>query len=440
MTTPTVTLSDGVTTAILSSGNVVLEKYDFESGTWDPRTDQVAPVTETMTLVLTGTTAQNSSLLQTIEQLLRQAADTFAGISAEPRVYLNITMPQDASSWRSRVHAGQVLIDNDSMDAWSRKPRVQVSIEREGCWSGARVQIPLTNTHGTNNTSGLAVYNCNDSTYDNYVDIAAASVAGSIPAPVEIRMQNGTGSSQPYTHFIWAADWTSPTISFALEGESGQLSIPSVSSISTAGNGQIGTFALTANGISLVSWPLPATWMSAGRGGVAHVWGLLASSPPTDLRVQLAVRDYYNLVELWKGSWLDWGPYRVGYLGTVRVPPVGYSTGWSQLNLVAGFVTPLASGISLDHIQLMPVGSLRLVEQRGMLVLNNDWVVDDGIEGITYLIESGNFHPIYNARTRPLLIAPNRAQRLRFMVGANSVTGRQRTNVQIFYRPRRLSL
>lgn len=440
MTTPTITLSDGTTTVTLSSGNLVLEEYDFETGTWDPTTDQVAPVTETIGLVLTGTTTQNSTFIRSVEQLLRQAADTYLGISAEARVYLNITMPNDASAWRSRVYGGQVVLGNEAMDTWSRSPRIQISLEREGCWSGARTQIPLTNGHGTNNTTGLLVYNCNDASYDNYVDISAGNVAGSIPAPVEIRMQNSTGGDQSYDHFYWAADWTSPTIAFNLEGESGQFTIPTVTAVGTASSGNIGSYSLTANTIRPISWPLPASWMSAGRGGIAHVLGLLSSSAPTNLRVRLSIRDYYNLVELWKSGWLDWGPYRTGYLGTVRVPPVGYSTGWSQLNLFAEFVAPSPGSLSIDFLQLMPVGSFRLIEQRGMIVLAGDWIIDDGIEGITYLIEGGTYHPIYNVRTRPLLVAPNKAQRLRFMVGASSVTGRQSTTVQMYYRPRRLSL
>lgn len=440
MTTPTITLSDGSTTVTLSSGNLVLEEYDFQSGKWDPATGIIEAVTETMTVVLTGTTTQNSALIASVERLFRQAADTLLGISAEARVYLNITMPNDASAWRSRLYGGQVVIENEGIDSWSRKPRIQLSWEREGCWSGARTQLPLTNSHGTNNTTGLAVYNCNDASYDNYVDIAAGSVVGSIPAPVEIRMQNTTGGNQLYTQFVWAADWTSPTISFALEGEAGEFSVPTVNALATASGGNVGYWSLTANTPRLISWPLLASWMSAGRGGVAHVLGLLSSSPPSDLRVRLSIRDYYNIVELWKGGWLSWGPQRVGYLGTVRVPPVGFSTGWSELNLMVELVSPTTSGISIDHLQLMPVGSFRFFEQRGMIVLDDDWVVDDGIEGITYLIEGGTYHPIYNVRTQPLLIAPNKAQRLRFMVGASAVTGRQQTTVQMYYRPRRLSL
>jgi hypothetical protein len=74
--------------------------------------------------------------------------------------------------------------------------------------------------------------------------------------------------------------------------------------------------------------------------------------------------------------------------------------------------------------------------QRGMQVLNNDWIVDDGIEGAQYLIENGANHPIYNSATPPVHVQPGVEQRLSVWQEGWGVAASWTMQVQAFYRPR----
>jgi hypothetical protein len=127
-------------------------------------------------------------------------------------------------------------------------------------------------------------------------------------------------------------------------------------------------------------------------------------------------------------------------LGAIPLPPGGSNaSGWSQLVLrlwFRGASTSLSAAI--DYFVLAPAEQrfYRYFVQRGMLVQNNDWLVDDGIENAQYLIEAGANHPIYNTVTPPVHVVPNTAQRLYIWQEGQSVTAAWTMQIQAFYRPR----
>jgi hypothetical protein len=72
-----------------------------------------------------------------------------------PAVYLLYQPDGDASAWRSEILAARFEYDVDTLRAWGQaKMPASLIIEREAVREGALVQIPLTNTNGTNNTAG----------------------------------------------------------------------------------------------------------------------------------------------------------------------------------------------------------------------------------------------------------------------------------------------
>ncbi len=311
-------------------------------------------------------------------------------------------------------------------------------------WEGARTQIPLTNANGTNNTAGLTIYNHDDAGagHDNFATIAAASVAGTLPAPLEIRLQNTTGSAQGFLDFhIGNNTFDTSLPAPIVEGESRTNGVGSVVAIGTASNGQV--VSVSGSGTWLLRYNLSASLLQRTAGRSMRLLGRfhsLSGAPDNPVYAQASLFDYYGLVALAAGRETVLGySTDIHDLGSLPMPPGGWSTAASQLVLQLSLRMNALGGASLDYILLAPADPLyyRRFKQRGMQVANNDWIVDDGISGRTYLIESSVEHPIYAGLTGPLHVKPGVDQRLYFAWSGTSPSADWTFKVQAYYRPRR---
>lgn len=438
-------ITDGTTTLPLSATSALLKYFVPRTPELDDA-GQYEPVVESIDLLLY---AASTTALQTAHNNLERmllAARRRAAVGAGPRIFLQYQPMNDATLWRSEVFDGDIRLGKGAMTAFGQaKLPIQLVVSHAPYWEGARTAIPLANGNGSNNTAGLTVYAHDDSTagHDNFTDIAGSAVSGVLPSPLEIQMRNTTGAARGYSNFYIANNVFGTSIAHILEAENRTGGYGTVSADAESSNGQKLILTGTA---PVCTWDIPAATLQAAAGRYMRILARFPFYSETPrIYVRAAIRDYYGLVTLAEQpieTLLATNDSLIADLGLLPLPPGGYSTSWAKHVLYLSFRASSSATIHLDFLQLTPADEYcyRHIEQRGMTVAANDWLVDDGIEGLQYLIEGGANHPIYTEHTPPLHVFPGINQRLYFLHDGISPSANWTLSVKAFYRPRRLTI
>lgn len=156
-------------------------------------------ITETIDVILTGSDATRLAKLRQINTWLSDLArrDYIPGVNG---VFLNFAIDGDETAYRARVMNGVALLDSKMDRRWRHgTTRISITLVREPAWEATTwTQIPLTNDNGTDNTSGLRVYACDDlagttpNAHNFFVNIDGDDILGDIPGPVKIEMKPET--------------------------------------------------------------------------------------------------------------------------------------------------------------------------------------------------------------------------------------------------------
>lgn len=434
-------LTDGVTTFSLVTGNCMLTRYVPETA---PEGDE-SPVSETVELVLFAAT---TVLLQVAENqlrlLLRVAAERLA-TGVGKRLYLQLQLANEASSWRSEVLGANLQLGSEALTAWGNaQMTVTLHLRRVGFWEGAEVELPLASKAQTGAaTGGRTIHNCNDSTRGNYVQVASTAVAGATPAPVRVQLTNISGAGQDYRNLYLATNaYSDPAnLVYTLQGEARQAGYGTVASSSFAANGQ--HLAVAVNLSYQVNWDLSAAQMQAAAGRYFRVFMRVTAAPSAAVYVAAEVREEFGLVTLARTpseTKISPSSPELIDLGALPLPPGGGNgSGWGVAVLTLTMRAATATTLYVDYLQLMPTESLRHLVQRGMTVPSGDAVVDDGIAGEAYELESGVRQSILIQRGQPVRVWPGVTQRvyISFDVAGGSAPVDTQTSVRMWYRPRR---
>lgn len=438
-------ITDGTTTLPLSTAPAMLQYYVPQT----PKLNEAGrfqPVSENVELLLYGANVQAVEAALNSLESMRLSARRRRVTGAGPRVYLQY-QPIGGALGRSEVREVEVRLGRNAMTAYGQaKLPVQLLVERVPWWDEGRAQIPLSNGNGANNTAGLTVWMRDDATagQDNWADIAQGAVAGVLPSPLEIQMRNLSGGARAYDNFYIANNAFAPSMAHILEAENRNNGAGAVVANAAYGNGNY--LRMTGASNHFATWALPAALLSATAGRYLRLMARFASySAGAKIYVRAELRDYYGLVTLARTPYETvLGPEdaNIADLGLLPLPPGGYSSNWAQNTLCLFFRADSAITVELDYLQLTPADELcyRHIEQRGMSVAANDWIVDDGIEGLQYLIEGGANHPIFTEHTPPLHVFPGVAQRLLFLHDGPDTAANWKLGVKAFYRPRRLTI
>jgi hypothetical protein len=444
----TLSLTDGSTTVSLTTNNCILGHY--VPGTpkrTGPGELDYGDVTESIEVTFTGASAAAAqSTINSVERLLLAAARR-QNLGVGSRIFLQFQPIGDATQWRSEVRVGDVNLGDRSMVTFGQaKIEASIILTRVPHWEGSRTQIPLTNANGTNNTAGLTIYNHDDAQagHDNFATIAASAIDGVLPSPLEIQLQNTSGANRGYTNFYLANNYFSTGLAHILEGEnrvSGGTVGPGGSDFSNYSNGQYTRLTGTA---FTCTWNISSAILQQIRGRYMRLLAKMDWLTGGDVWVKPVLKDYYGLVTLYAGPEVKLSLLTDSLLQDLGVIPlpVGGDSSWAQLRLSLEFRAGSSQTLDIDYVQLTPADPLcwRDIAQRGMEVQNNDYVVDDGIEGLTYLIEGGANHPIYAPIGTPLHVFPGVAQRLYVLCDGVGTSPIWTMKIKAWYRPRRITI
>ena len=444
-----ISITDGTTTVSLYDlSNTFVKAEGWELATPGVGKDAEPEIADSLELLIQATSAANlQTAVRSIEGLL-VSADRRQRTGLGARVFLSVQFDGEASAWRSEIIAGKLELPQ-APDQWARlKIEGVLGITRRNYWEGPRTQIALTNAYATNNTSGLTIDNHDDGGNDNYLQIAAAAVTGVMPAPVEIELKHTSGSSVNFSNIYLANNvFADPAnLTHIVEGESRDTGYGTTMSDANSSNGYYNDITFTSASAGTMQFSLSASLLqkTAGRWFrlLARFYFLSG-----DAVIQARIMDSSGTRILWAGPEVQPNPgtnYNLYDLGALPFPPGGYSTSWGALKLSLRFSTGAVgtSTASLDFIQLTPTDSFRHLRLFTYPVANNDLVVDDGIEGVSYLSVSSSIVPLVAPRGEPLMVYPGILQRVYVLADEqdNAMVIARTWAVRMWYRPRRLTL
>ncbi len=431
-------ITDGTTTFSLSTTNAYLQLYVPV----EPQPGELS-VSETVELTFY---AASASAMQTAIQTLQRLLDGIRrrqtwGVG--PVVYLNFQPDGDATTWRSEMLDARLEYGDDTLSVYPQaKMPATLVLQRVPYWEGALTALPLTNANGSNNTSGLTIYNHDDSGtgHDNYVQIAAADVGGSLPAPVKLELTNGSGSTQNWKQ-IWLANnaFSDPAnFTHILEGET-QVAGGTTGSNADSSNGSYATITIATQDTH--QWTLSAALLQDAQGYDFHMLTRFRSVNGT-VYIRPAILDSGGNYALWTcdETQVSLTSDAIVDLGVCPLPPGGYSTAYGAQRLYWALRSASSVVVQTDFIAFFPANTFRKLRMLSTTA-NGVKVTDDQPEGRAYSVASSVETPNVAVSGMPLTVWPNTLQRIYVLWSYFDLSASiaQTMGVKAWYRPRRAS-
>jgi hypothetical protein len=354
--------------------------------------------------------------------------------------------------WMTKIVNGMVMYDANLDRNWRRnKAVVTVVIEHKPYWdSSIEVQVPLTNGNGTDNITGLTIYNHDDSGtgHDNWIQINDEDVEGDMPGRTRLEITNIYASGRLYTAWI-GHNWTDPTnFTHILEGENSTLGTPT-SDGGCSGGYYMAKALASGSEDNLFTWTLSDSFLNTCKGHFFKIMARFYSAAPTQVKFRMTLA--FAGTTIWQSGQVTLDSSRlmlIRDLLTLRLPPwlIG-QTDLSELTmtLTGQQTTGSSVNVYLDFLQITPLDGWRMMECIGYGILQNSRLVDDGIHDVAYVdTGSGSDKAGYLVSYgNPITLYPAKDQKLYFLMHSNVMNTAEiaRTaTVKLYYRPRRRGL
>lgn len=414
-------------------------------------------VTETIELLIQPTAGQTmanaQAALQAIEAWFRLAEEYQNNRAGYP-VYVEWQPNATTGIYRSEILSGKVTVEDDMGSRWSNGNAIkcQAIYTRRFYWEGPEAELALAIDGAAKATGGVTVYNHDDSDsgHGNWVEVAAADVAGVLPAPVRLELGNTYNvSATPYTYYIGENVFSGDFTHF-LEGENSAYSYGSdvANSIYSGGHARQVTVSSPTSGF-MAMWGMTAAALAAYAGRDFRPLARMITVS-TDIYVKLQIRfpsagsstpgptTVYETEEVLLSS-----DYELTQLPVIQLPSwlKGETSQYPvDLCLLARKVTGSGT-ITIDYIALMPLDGYRILTPKGYGVPYGGVLIDDGIRGTLY-VNLGTKAGYYIGFGDKLMVWPGLGAKFRVLIMdiyADAVIART-TSVRMYYRPRRLTV
>lgn len=460
-------LTDGTTTVSMTGGPIYRLDYAPEAAKLDTLEYRPgammdggvvaaisrAHVTEACEVTVTADTADElRTALQSLETLLLSAIE-FQNRRGGARVYVEFAAEDDDDVYRSEILYGRLEPGRKTLTWWPcAAVQATITWKRRYYWEGPEAELSLSNGHGSG-TGGITIYNAEDATYDNYVDIADTDVTGVLPAPIRLEITNTYNvAARLEDIFIGHNVYSDPaTLDYILEAEDAYSPAGAGSADSACSGGTYkSTNTITTTAGVAMAW----TFSSAQLGHCNGRWFRLllrtqaaagvgyylqpkitfpAGTPTTVMAVGQETQPF------WSGKLHD--------LGVLQIPPWlrGLEADLYPVDLsLYGRKASTTGTIAVDYLELVPLDSYRVLRPRGYGLPLNARVVDDGILGWVWSDGwSGNQRlGHYYGVGQPVHLVPDKDQRLVFVLKSNSSDAEiaRTATVRAYYRPRRTAM
>lgn len=448
---PGLRFTNGVTTVTISDGtDGYLLKYDPKN----KASDELEVTEQATFLALGGLDAVNATI-EKINLLFTQGRE-HQGNNTITTVYVERLTTPAGTWWRSELANGLQVPARDSLDSGTinGKYEIDITYTRKNWWEGTGVAVPLSNANGTNVTTGLTIYNHDDTDtgMDNWVEIAAGAILGDLPTPAYIQVQNTTASRTMDNVYI-GLNATSPALfNPILEAEdaTGGVKQPGTADTTNYSGGYYREFTAASSTEAVAfTWTITPTQMSAAGGQwyqpiLRHVGGVGGK-----IRFRMEVDGY----PVWQGTQIavddgTAGAKGLSLLRSLLLPPwnLFLTSSIAQVNLIMTYQAATGSTLKCDFIQLTPVEQWIFVKYLFSWISNTRLLVIDGItKQIFACYSNGTYqNTMFNSFGDFIHLEPAVKQRLYILRETNTVGNytnvADTSKVTIYYRPRRLTL
>ena len=398
--------------------------------------------------------------VEALEEVCSKVATSF-GVESVP-VMLEYKPKGATLSWESRAITATLVSEFDRaqepsqklaspVPSYDRYSIVTIQIERAFYWQGPLTDLAISNGHGAG-VGGVDIYNCNDTWYDNFVDIAENAVGGGLPTPAEIRLESDN-PLQNLTNYMLSLNTRFVPSDFVhgVEGEwaswyAGASSIAYSSKYSYGEALHVKPYGDPGDERLCAKWNLSEQKLLMTRSRWFHI--LMYTIETTGLAEEdlVQLRVSYGDVEVAKTPWRMYGmaPGLILDCGALRLPPfvlVGVAS--HALVLELWVRSDEAVDFYLDFFHLFPAsrpdGFVNIVPY-DFSVPDGSAMVHDGPRYAAYEGIDKRAGAWFTPEGRFLYLQPNVAQRLLVLVNNDygDVPIDIKHNLKIKYYPRRL--
>lgn len=438
------TMSDSTTVNLMTGGCIVQDGYY-------PKTpgDEDVTVVEEIPVLLIGSGADMLAKIRAIETALELAA-----ASQRNHVYLNFQLDATQTSYRSRVLGGSVVFDGRLDKRWRQgRLAATVLVRRDVVWEGPETQLSVDNRHGSG-TSGVPVHWRADSTHDNWVDIDAADIVGTLPGPARVEVTYPSDASyyitELYIHNGWRHPVTTPYHILEAENYTNTDGGTQVTDAAYSGGAYMAISLDAGLAENNVTWVLDEG-VSAGsqlrlKGDLGRFLMLARASTTDEVWAWLTLSGAGGSAS-WSGPRVrlsNLAGFDLVNLGVCEMPPGYRSIGnwYGSLNLV---LYTAASGVTVnvDCLMVCPTDSCGYMTWQNVAMDTAKTIVMDAICQRRYLVDPVSSRVfLANGSWGYIYLQPGVDNRLYFNYRRNTTGGDSAgtMTVKVYYRPRRRSL
>lgn len=411
--------------------------------------------TETVEIVLEGTRANMLADLRLIETWLADAEKNQVERLVNDRIFLEWDIESSGTWYRTEILRGRVERGGVFRHLRLGAVAAGIVITRRNFWEGPETQIPLTNGNGTNNTSGLIVFNCNDGSgtspnkRHNYIEIGSSAVAGTLPTPLRLEMTNQYDIAARLNSLWVSHNVFSDPANFAhmIEAESAAAGGTTVVHASASG-GNVRQFTWSGDTQQLIGrWVLSTDFLNRARGRWFKVLARFTGFPASErLQIKLTFPTGSPLTPVAVSQEVLLNPLPIQDIGTIQLPPwlITASGDLAPVDLALYARKPGGSSLTIDFLQVTALDSYRLLVPRGYGAAYQVRIADDGIEqslwtdGWTPAGKTGHYTAVGDYPQ----LQPGKLQRFYFLMdgSSNDADIARKISLKAYYRPRRWSL
>lgn len=457
-----VKLTDGTNTITLTTSPYTLNHY--EMATTSISVNEVAgrdirervkgatygPITDRLKILIQGSNPADAQAKFSAIETMLQFSLRRANIPTGQDVELQVQMSSDAALWKADVLFGTIQPNEDLFVGVPQSIIEATILITRDVFRGPVVQLGLTNANESG--SAIEIDNRYDATHDNTARITS-TIAGSLPAPVKIRLKNTYGSSVTFKNVFFGINTHSDpeNMDHILEGEDSLFGSTVASATSSGGEHQTNTVTQASTVGAKFAWLLDSTFLSRTKGESFVMLARFKGTPPNDVLIapQVGTYDSPLFLPTWTGNEILVSDFEeIVNLGTVNLPGPSYVPGSNYSYGVAIAARGLASGtktLTLDYVMLVPSDSWSQMRQSSsLLTTNNEHVCLDDIDGeYTYQKVSPTYQKLQVfSKTGPTLkIWPNRTNKIIVLWESNSEANVNWTaDIEAWYEPQRLTI
>ena len=415
----TLSITDGATTVNLnlSSGNMI-QSYGMDTAEDinDPK------ISESMEIMFVASSGPNlQSAINTAELLLVKAKWRQDRPNAFPRVYLQMQVDGEASTWRAEIIEGRLRPGEDALRLWPNFKASYTFTFTRRAWEGPRKELSISANGQSAATGGRTITN----NANNWVQIASSQVGGVLPAKVELQLTNAGGSGVNYRNFYIAVNAFSDPANLTQDLGSG--------SVTLTGSG--------SNYSGRISYSLSSTLMTKTMGRVFKLIARFTTQTGT-IYVKPTLYEVNNLISIVDGDEIYMPLSAAGTklidLGSLALPGGGYSLVWTDTVLGINARGAAGYSVGINSLKLMATDSYQYIAQRGFQVAAGGLITFDNIEGVYH---TGG-QSVYSVRSeKPLTLFPGVTQRINILQDEGTSSDLAKTlTVRVYIRERRLTV